>query len=175
MERPSPQLDIFRGKVETIKNRARGIAERILERNSDLIEPDLASVIASREGHEAARKYLEKRKSGFANDGYSKGLGMTIYLTQEGKTKLEKIDKRKHLNISINLEKAMYGQSYSVEFSTGTFGMPDEGALFAGATTKAGRARKIFYLEYEHVIRVEGKHGELWQNSNFELDGRKKV
>lgn len=163
------------GRLEKVVKRAKSTTGRLLSRHPDLISSKKAKKIIDMEAKFAMDGYLIRRKAGLANDGYSKEPGMSIFLTEEGRERLEKIGRRKHFDVNSKDFEGMKKGTAFVDFPNGVFAMPDEGALFSATTTKEGHTRKQFYLPYKSIIRVEGKTGELWQNKAFNWDGSKKV
>lgn len=168
MERHGPSQELLKGKSDEVARRARATAERILRRNNFLIDHNTSDAIAENEEALARQKYLEKRATGLANDFHSKEPGITIYLTREGKLILETIGKRQKFNTPFEPSPELpFPNKFSVEFPTGIFSAPPEQWVFFAAE----RTKKRFMLSKDLVVRIEGKHGELWQNPNFNWDG----
>lgn len=183
MERPGPvpPWEILQGRSEEIGRRAELNAKNLFERNSAFIDPRTGEIVAEREKELAVQKYLEKRKAGLANDLNSKEPGMTLCVTQEGKERLEKIGKRRKFDVTFRQTVETRPDEYLVEFPTGIFAETFLEGFFAAETYQAKKhgafesTKKRFNLRNEFIIRIEGKHGELWQNPNFNWDGSKKV
>lgn len=179
MERPGPGQELLRGRSEEIGRRAQSLAQRLLARHPAHIDSHTAEIVASRERELAIQKYLERRKAGLANDLYSKEPGITLYLTEEGKEEIVKVGKEKKFDVYFKQYVEMAPGTVLTEFPTGVFAASPPSLFFAAETVVAKKrltekGKKRFTLQNESVVRVEGKHGELWQNPHYNWDGSKK-
>jgi hypothetical protein len=170
MERLNPSPEFLRGNSVEVGKRAEGHVRRLLSKYQDLVDPQVVNSIAEREKNQATQRYLERRAAGLANDSYSKGEGITLYLIFSEEE--SKAFKNLRLNKKAKKVDGMVRGVFTVDFPHGTFAMPDEGASFT--PNKARNPSGGFYIPYPCVIRVEGRHGELWQNPDYNWDGSDK-
>lgn len=170
---------LLEGKLAQVVKRTRESTKKLLYRHTDEIDFKIVDGIADKEGLLAMNRYIERRKAGLANDSHSKEPGIRIFLTEEGQKEIAKQARFRKFNADLKKFPEMVPGIVFTELPKGIYAESLPEIFFAAESGKDDKlfekAKKRFFLNSEHVVRVEGYKGELWQNKAFNWGGSKKV
>lgn len=131
---------------------------------------------------ERVAKMLDER-GGRLNDNFSVGPGVTVYLTDFDVNKhgtqpeqmariAEKYD-RPVLTEALDPAEGMVEGCYKLELPEGGFFLGVGGFDFYEQIDDGAERNDthLFATGYAFIVRIEGHHGELWQNHDYSPDG----
>lgn len=169
------------GKTEPAHKVCKRVASEVrelLERHSEFLGPELVRTISHREGIRAGNEYIHKLIEGRGNDNASKNPGVTIYLTDLGKIHLSGLLSREDYQISQDDLEDAGEHLTALRLPKGAYQAGGLGLRFQIEASDnwhdIATAPYPFKLQYEHVVRIEGDSGELWQNDYYSVDGSPK-
>lgn len=175
MERLEPKPELLVGRSTEVVKGAEQKARELLGRHPSLVAGEVVDLIAKREAALALQEYGKNRLDGHANDNYSQHPGLTAYLTRQGCERIVKMCEREGYPIPDTQIEEVTPYLVALRLPIGVYSMGMGSAQFYQEASsdweQSHRANKPFALDYNDVIRVEGKINELWQNVNFQWDG----
>jgi hypothetical protein len=159
-------------------DRAAESIREIIGNHEDLLGADLIEVIVQREYDKAYQEALDKRQRGELNDNCSLGAGLTVYMTSRGQEVLTRVSEEHGLPhadmlkavedkpgcFSLRLDEGVYSTGW------GAVELYDKGEVDDASGVLSGEGIPIS-LGYTFIVRIEGDHGELWQNWSYNADG----
>lgn len=161
--------------VEAGKSAAQA-AIQFLDRHRGVLSSEQIRIIVRREKEIAEERYLESRGASRVNENFSRNPGMTLFVTTEGKNRAIVLCRDHDYPVSADQISSAPNGIWVLKFPKGIYIMSRGGAQFyqEGNMRNLDRSKKPFVLDYDDVLRVEGDSGELWQNRDYDWDGRPK-
>lgn len=179
IEGTTPSLEILLGNSTEVARTAGQNVRELLRRHEDLVGPGVIERIAQAEAELAGQEYIQRRIEGEANDSHSKRPGLTAYLTPQGCEKAIEICKKAGYAIPATQIEEITLDLVALQFPKGVYGPGGNCMQFYQEADvdwePLTEAEKPFALEFQDIVRIEGKVSTLWQNRDYQWDGTPKA